>query len=40
MGEGRKFQAHAWLVAAGGVVCGGPAAVGMTPIAAIRARGG
>lgn len=40
MGEGRKFQAHAWLVAAGGVVCGGPAAVGMTPIAAIRPRGG
>lgn len=34
-GDGRGFRAHAWLTAAGGTVCGGPAA-GMTPIAAFH----
>ncbi|AWK88361.1 lasso peptide biosynthesis B2 protein [Azospirillum thermophilum] len=36
VGGGRGFRAHAWLTAAGGTVCGGPAAVGMTPLAVIR----
>lgn len=35
-GEGRDFQAHAWLTAAGGTVCGGAAAEGFTPIAAFH----
>lgn len=35
-GEGRGFEAHAWLTAAGGTVCGGAAAEGFTPIAAFR----
>lgn len=39
-GDGNGFRAHAWLTAGGGTVCGGPAAAGMTPIAAIRSIAG
>lgn len=36
--EGGALKAHAWTTTAdGGVVCGGSAAVGFTPLAALRA---
>lgn len=38
-GDRRDFRAHAWVTAAGGTVCGGAAAAGMTPIAAFRPQG-
>ncbi len=37
-GEDGQLEAHAWLEAGGGVVCGGPAAEGFVPIASFSRR--